>query len=374
MKPKILQVCFSRSWGGLEMYPLVLSRALRERGNDVSVLAPPGSPLAREILQRGDIPLFTISGIKYIDLSAIYRIARLISKQGINIVHLHHSSDLWLVVPASLLSTGPGLLFTSQMSSVYNKKDLFHRFLYRHIDLAIAITEDGRRKMLQSCPLPPDRTLTLHYGVDLNRFNPSLYNREKERIRFGLDGKERVVGLLGRIDPWKGQKEFLLASEKVLAVLPDIKFVIAGQSDRENKEYEQELRGLVQKRGMGEKVIFTGFIKDTPSFLSCLDLFVMPSYHEAFGMVLIEAMAMGIPVIGTKAGGVPEIIEDGQNGLLVPPREVDSLAEAMKKLLFSKILSMDLARRGREKVKERFSLSLHTERIEEIYDLLLRER
>lgn len=359
----------------MEMYPFILSHALRERGLDVSLLAFKGSPLSCETKERARVPLFQMSPVKYVDVGAVYSIARLISRLNINVVHVHHASDLWLVVPAvRFFSLSPVLLFTSQMGSVYKKRDPAHRFLYSRLDLAIAITDDSRRKMIQSCPIPPERATTLHYGIDTKRFNPDRYNKDEKRKMFGFKRGETVVGMLGRIDPRKGQKEFILAAREVLRSCPGTKFIIAGSADRDHRRFEEELKNLVQESGMERDVTFKGFVKDTPSFLSCLDLFVMASYEEAFGIVLIEAMAMGIPVIGTRAGGVPEIVEEERSGLLVPPGDEKALAESMKRLIVSRDLANQLARRGKERAEEMFSLDRHVERVAETYDRLLKEK
>ncbi len=364
----ILQVCLSYSWGGLEMYVFELAKELRKMGHQVTILVARGSRLEKEA-GKENLEYFSFrTRIKYFDLILIRKILVLIRHLRCEVIHLHLSGDIWHVVPAAVLSKRkPGIIFTDHMASVYPKKDILHRLLYRRLELAIATTEVGRKKMLDSCPLLPEKTRTVYYGIDLRKFDPGNYERNRIRKEFGISENTLVVGIIGRIEPKKGQKEFLLAAKEIAGEFPGIKFLIVGATEEGFAAYERKLKKIADQTFLKGIAIFTGFRNDIPEMLAGIDLFVLASYGEAFGLVLVEAMAMKKTVIGTAAGGVPEIIEPGKNGILVPPGDWKSLAEAMRKLILDRDLYSLLRQNARRTVEENFSLDKHLGNIEKIY-------
>ena len=160
--------------------------------------------------------------------------------------------------------------------------------------------------------------------------------------------------MLGRLDPQKGQEEFLRALPLVLEQRPDVCFVIAGDETSGEEGYKRYLINLSYELHVNEHVHLFPFTEDVAEFMAAIDIFVLPSYRETFGLVLIEAMAMEKPVIATDAGGVPEIVEDGRDGLLVPPRDEKALAEAILLLLENSSLRRSLSKRARADVLKRF--------------------
>jgi len=363
----ILQVCLSYGWGGLEMYVLELTKLLRKKGHNVNLLTAVNSSLNQKA--EDFTPLCLKPRMKYLDLLGIWRIRDIIHDLKPEVIHLHCAGDLWLVVPAVDKSRqNTRLIFTDHMASVYPKKDLLHRLLYGKLKWAIVTTEEGRKKMLASCPIPPERIKTIYYGIDLDKFHPEIYDREKIRSELNLSPETVVIGIIGRIDPQKGQKEFLLATREVVKDFPGSNFLVIGPVEKGYEDYEKELRKIATDTLLNGKVIFTGFRGDIPEILSAIDIFVLASHCEAFGLVLVEAMAMGKAVIGTNAGGVPEIIEHNKNGLLVPPEDWRSLAEALRRLVSDQNLSLVLSQNARKTVEEKFSLDKHLYEIEKVYE------
>lgn len=154
----------------------------------------------------------------------------------------------------------------------------------------------------------------------------------------------------------------------ILARNPDLKLVIIGEITVGHKsDFLQELKSLVKQLGVEQSVIWAGFKSDVPAVLRALDIFIMPSYKESFGKVLIEAMAMKIPVISTNKGGPPEILSQGECGLLVPPCESAPIAEAVLQYLENDQLRRDMIDKGRRKVEDYYSLTSVLERLEKLY-------
>lgn len=198
---------------------------------------------------------------------------------------------------------------------------------------------------------------------------------------FGLDtGQEEdgaaspVVGLLGRISPWKGQHVFIRAAATVLKQFPTTRFRIIGKVMFDEADYERQIHALVDELGIGHAVEFSGFRADVATALSELDLLVHASTTgEPFGQVIVEGMAAGLPVVATDGGGVPEIVLHGQTGLLVPMNDADAMAAAILLILSSPERAREMGQRGQARARDVFSIERTARAVEAIYDRLLAE-
>jgi glycosyltransferase involved in cell wall biosynthesis len=176
------------------------------------------------------------------------------------------------------------------------------------------------------------------------------------------------IGLIGRISPWKGQHVFLRAATLVSERFPKARFFIVGSALFGESEYEQEVRSLTKSLGLSDVVTFTGFRSDVQNAIADMDLIVHASITgEPFGQVIIEGMAAGKPVIATAGGGVPEIVEDGKTGILVPMGDVQAMAEAISCLLADPVLAASMGERGRERVRDHFTIEKKARKVEAVY-------
>lgn len=205
------------------------------------------------------------------------------------------------------------------------------------------------------------KVCVVHNGVDLSQFSSNL---EGDRIRqeLSIDGEEKVVTIIGRLDEWKGHRFFLEAAQKVLTHLHAIKFLVVGDG-----VLRSELETLSRELGIVNNVIFCGHRTDIPEILAGSNILVSASLAEHFGRVIIEAMAMARPVVGTRAGGVPEIVIDGETGILVEPTNSEELARAICSLLTDPERAREMGFAGLNRVRDCFSIEKHTREIEEIY-------
>lgn len=363
----VLQVSSSLGWGGREMYPLVLAEGLSQRGHKIIVIANPKSRMAKRA-RKAKLPTITM-GIKgYFNPKAIFLLKRVILKEKVDIIHVHFSKDLWWVVPSVWLSCrNLGLVLTKHLESGINKKGLLHRLLYARLDKVIAISGVVRRNLLKSTSLKDSQLVTLYYGLDLKRYDPERFTGKTVRAELGLGSETKIVGIVGRLSPRKGQEEFLKAAKIILESHPEVIFLIVGE-DFGSSGYKEHLRRLAQGMGILGRVIFTGQRDDIPDVMASLDIFVFTSYAEAFGLVLIEAMAMKRPVVAFDAGAIREIVEEAKSGLLVPLQDVSSLARAIDSLLENSQRCRELGERGREIVDEKFDLSLAMAKTEKLYE------
>lgn len=211
-------------------------------------------------------------------------------------------------------------------------------------------------------------------GVDPARWDPARANGARVRQELGLPPEAPLLALVGQLTPWKGQRDALAALPAVLARYPTATLAIAGSPKftgptvrYDNLAYAAELRRTAAALGLGGRVRFLGEREDVPDLLAAADLLVLPSWAEPFGRVLIEAMAMARPVVATGAGGVPEIVEHGASGLLVPPRDPGALAGAVLALLDDPGRARAMGRYGRAVVAARFTAAQTAAAVEALY-------
>ena len=369
---KILQVCSSRAWGGMEMHVVRIASALKERGHDVTILCYPQSSLFSASQKKG-VPCIAMRLDSYFRPVQMFRLVDYLKENSFDMLHCHYTKDLWSLIPAVGLVGGGNVVVSKGVGPGKRKADPFHKWIYKHVNGFIAKSGYLHRRVLEAYPVEPEKVVLLHNGVDLKRFDPELHNGDKVREEFSIGKQERIVGTVGRISPAKGHTELLQAATRVKEILPRTKFLIVGDASQDEAWYDREVRQCVKKLGLNGHAIFTGFREDIPAVLAALDLFVLPSHSEAFGNTLVEAMAMGKACIATAAGGVLDIVEDGISGLLIPPRDVEALVEAIVLLLKDTSKREQFGQTGRRRVEDTFDMNHIIARLEELYLHILRE-
>lgn len=198
------------------------------------------------------------------------------------------------------------------------------------------------------------RTRVVHNGLDLAAFDRAATRPDPPLPLPPGDGP--VVGAMSYLIPWKGHEVFLRAMKRMLEARPELRFVIVGEPIFQWRDERDRLEAIARELGVADRVAFAGHREDAPAVLGAFDLFVMPSLFEPFGRVLIEAMAAARPIVASRAGGVPEIVVDGETGLLVPPGDDAALAEAVLALLADPARAARLGEAGRRRVAASFSL------------------
>jgi glycosyltransferase involved in cell wall biosynthesis len=354
---RIAFICFSSSFGGLELSTIQLASDLKRRMAECLLVVPASTPLADQAMKNDLRAEFLKPKLKYGDLLASGRLAHILRAHRIEIAVLMQSKDISVVAAAKLAYPPVKIVFYQQMQSRVNKRDVLHTWMYSKLSLWISLTKRMKQEVLEHTRVPEQLIRVVPLGRDTRLFDPRMYNQSEARKRHGLPLGKPIVGMLGRLDPQKGQEAFLRSLPRVLERQHDACFVIAGDETRGEEGYKKYLVGLSHELGVRDHVRFLPFTERVPEFLAAIDLFILPSYGETFGLVLIEAMAMEKPVVATSAGGVPEIIEDGHDGLLVPPRDEKALAEAIVLLLKNSSLRRSLSKRARSNAVKRFDAS-----------------
>lgn len=361
---KLLELCTSPGFGGLELYAAKVARHYQREGAlRLAVVA--GDTLLEERLREAGLPVRRLQPRStYFPLLSAWRLAGWIRREAIDVLHLHARKDLPLAVFARLLARRSlRLVYTRQMALTRPRRGLWHRFLYRRVDAYVTITRRLEADARRFLPLEAGRITTLYYGVPKPQ-PPREEDCRAWRSRQGVPADAFTVAIFGRIEPGKGQHLLIDAVSRLLAEGLDIHLAIVGRPMSE--AYLQELQEGVDRRGLSERIHFAGFHPHPPDIMGCFDTVVLATKEETFGLVLAEAMRAGVAVIGSHAGGVPEIIEDGKTGLLFTSEDAEDLARCLRRLVTEPGFRRRLARAGEAFADRQFTEEGHFARLTEL--------
>lgn len=326
-----------------------LARALRDRGHSVFFVSPHGSAI-EEACDRMGVSHFALTpAFRYFDARTAGILRRVFLRRSIQVAVVGASKDIGTIVLTKTICPSLRIAYFQQMQSAISKKDILHRWTYARLDRWITLTEAMKESTLRNTTVSRDIIDVVPVGVDLTLFRPNRRRMRSARTRFGLPPHKKIAGLIGRLDPQKGHNTFLLAASLIAKKTADCSFVIVGEETKDEEGYHNYLQNEVAKLKMTNRVRFISFTEDIPAIMAALDVVAMPSHSETYGYLAIEAMAAGIPVVGTKAGGLPEIILDQETGILVPPRNAELLAEAISRLFSDRKLHRTISKKGRQR-------------------------
>lgn len=364
---KILYSCLSKSWGGLEMFTLTSIQQLLKRNIKVELICSADSRIHIEANNFGII-LHPVKASGYFHPLTTIRLALLIKQNNYSLVHTQASKDLWQIVPALELANRKIPLFlTKQVGSFIIKKDFLHRHLYQRVKKIFAISTAIKKNVQDTTPVKPESVIVISNGIDINRFNPEKVDASKVRNEFNIGEKEIVIGMLARFTPGKGHEEFLLACKELNREYSNLRFLIVGEASRGESEYAYKIKQLAGEFGLNN-VIFTGYRSDTPEVFSAMDIFAFPSHSEAFGIALVEAMAMKKPSVCSNAEGVLDIAVDGVTSYLFENKNAEDLKTKLKLLIDSTETRIRFGENARKRVVEKFDIDLITGRVMKIYE------
>lgn len=350
---KILHIDTEKTWRGGEQQVLYLLKGLREKGHDSTVICQPGSALA-ERAKAENISVCELSMMGGVDPFAVFSIAG-IMKQGFDIVHMHTSNAHTLGYGASFFSKSPKLVASRRVS--FPIKGLIGKLKYSGVDKIIAVSEEIRRGLIAS-GVHEAKVVAVHSSIDLNRF-------EERKSEPDMP----IVGIFAHLARHKGHSYFFDAAASVLDSIPDVSFMVVGDGEEREALEEQ-----VRKLGIAGRVKFRGFSRDVPDLLKECTLTVLSSISgEGSPGVIKESMAAAVPVVTTDVGGSAEVVENGVSGIVVPPQDSASLAEAMLRLLKDPVLRDTMSREGVKRAAQ-FSSYAMVDRTESIYKELLESR
>lgn len=317
--------------------------------------------------EEADIKVNCLNINNAYDFRAVLRLVSFLKRQKIDILHIHSPHTGILGRIAAHFSRVKAVIYTEHMPLERQNRlaRLGNLVTYPLNDATIAVSDAVLSSVLKRQMIKHGQYMTIYNGVDLETFNIPKVSVEAFKTNLGITTNDKVVGNVGNLLAGKGHRYLLEAARLVLNDFSGVSFVIVGKE--ESQESLNRLLQLAERLKIREKVIFTGFRQDVAQLMATFDVFVLPSLWEGFGIVLLEAMAMGKPVIGTKVGGIPEIIEDGANGFLVEPRNPRQLAEKILALLCDESMRDRMGQNGRQIVHERFSIQRTVRATEQVY-------
>ena len=365
---RILQVSSARAFGGGERHLVDLSRSLAERGHEVFAAIEPDSPLREPLLDA--LPpknVCELSLRKLSDARGSLKLSRFAHSNKIDIVHAHVARDYAPALCASRTNRerDPRLIITRHVLFPLGR---FNRLVLSRAARVIAVSDAVARSLRAQGGFDHEKIRVVANGVDLRRFERARSEFEREEAERETTRRPLRVGIVGELSEVKNQEGFaraaaLLAEEFGVSV----EFLIVGDEAARAGVYGARLERLIAELRLTKSVRLVGRCEDVAPLIASLDVLVSASRSEAFGMVLVEAAACGVPVVATATEGAREIVADGETGSIVPIDDVSALASAVAALLRDEKLRHTLGARAREVARARFSLERMVTETERVY-------
>ncbi len=325
----------------------------------MTFVVQPGSPLHRRA-EEENLPLLPRRMRSEFGLIAALRLSLAMRRRKCRLVHCHDAHSAAVGLAAASLAGVP-LRFVSRRVDFPLRRNAFSRWKYhRGADAVLAIS-DGVKRVLLEGGVPKEKIRVVPSGIDFSVYDGDL-PRNALRREFRFSESDYLVGIVAQLEDHKGHRYLLEASRILRQKARRIKVIIVGEGS-----LKLELTKQAARLDVRDVVYFLGFRKDIPSILASLDLFVLSSHLEGLGSSLLDAMACRLPVVATRAGGIPEIVQHGKTGLLVPAKDPEALAEAILALYRNRGLARRLGQEGSLEVRKKFSIEATADRTVEIY-------
>jgi glycosyltransferase involved in cell wall biosynthesis len=346
-----LHIDTAQTWRGGQNQVLLTVNGLRSLGQRAALVAHPDGELRRRVDEG--LELIPIASRTEMDLTAAWRLARVVKRLKPDVIHAHDPHGVAMASLALSLGSGssPGrspALVVARRVDFHLKGNSFSRWKHRQVDCFIAAS-NAIRAMLAADGVPESKIVTVHEGIDVDHVLAAPPVNVHQT--FFLPHHAPVVGNVGALVPHKGQRHLIEAAHLVVQQLPDVRFVILGEG-----ELREHLERLVREHHLEKHVLLPGFRVDVLGCIKGFDLFVMSSVTEGLGTSLLDAMACSKAIVATKAGGIPEVVDDGVTGILVEPRDHHGLAAAIVKLIKDEPGRQRMAAAAFERVSARFTV------------------
>lgn len=372
---KILHLITTLGAGGAENHLFLLAREQKRQGNEVQVAYFRASGNLRDSFEQESILVHYLAGSRYVSFKAFFRLARLIKQYRPDILHSHlFSGDLYGALLGTLFRV-PGIVSSKHNQDQYLKKRGIRQLakLVTRLDHQVIAISDAVQQFtveeLRYDPISAHQKFTrIYYGIDLEEIDRTP-RVPFQRLLYSLPENALILGTIGRLTEQKGYPYLIEAFAQLKQEYPWIYLIALGRGDQEEKIREQ-----IQNKGLNDSFLLLGYHSERTKvlgFLEAMDIFVLPSLWEGFGLVLAEAMALKKPIVATFAGSIPEVVTE-DCGILVPPKTVDELREALRKLIISAELREQMGVFGRKRVEQLFSLKTMVAQTEALYSKIQR--
>jgi glycosyltransferase involved in cell wall biosynthesis len=351
---KIAHIDTGQEFRGGQDLLLSLARGLKQRGHRQVIFCPDGTPLALRAASEGQevLPLPTIGALRH-----------KLHEQQFDIVHAHdaRSQNISFLATVGL----PLRRVASRQVAFEPRHRLIHRWKYSKTCHGIIANSQSVRKVLIAAGVPDTQIEVIAPGVELPQQLPSPEVRAESRAQWGFSGGEFVIGHAGAFTREKGQDVALQAALLLAPKLPRARMLLAGDGPERSHPSMLELA-----RQASSSAQLAGFVDDLQQFYAALDLYIMPSRSEGWGLTALRAMAYGVPVIASNVGGLREVVQQGKTGWLVPPNSPEALADAIVDAASNPARLCEFGRNARERARQ-FSMEHTVEQTENFYLRLL---
>jgi len=358
---RLLLVVDSLEVGGAERHVVDLALALHRKGYGVEVACSVTGGLS-EPLERAGVPVWPLTRRlvkRRVSVAYARGIRKLLNQRRFDLVHAHIFAS---AAAAAIATRGKGLplVITEHTEASWQtwRTRWISRWVYRRARRVIAVSTPIERRLIERDGTPPGLvTLIPNAVIPASDETPDLAGTLPDGW---LEGP--LVGVVARLQPEKGVANFLKAAARVSGISPNARFLIVGDGP-----LREELLGLARRLGISERVRFLGYRTDSRALIGLMDLLVVPSLTEGSPLIVLEAMAAGVPVVASAVGGIPDQVRHGEEGILVPPDAPDALGEALGALLRDPAYARNLGETGRRRTENEFSHETLVRRIEGVY-------
>ena len=299
-----------------------------------------------------------------IDFFYPFKLAALLKKDQADILHLHNSTAFFYGVLAGKIAGIRRIIYTEHARDVAPniKVRIMDKILSYMTDRIVVVAEFLKRNLVHKEWINPEIISTIYNGIDGDQFSRE-FDREGIIKELSVSPAANLIGIVARLDPIKNHRCLIKAMKKVSTIFSDAVLLVIGDGP-----LREELEELVTEEQLQDNILFLGTRNDIPRLLSMLDIFVLCSLSEGLPLTILEAMAAGKPIVASAVGGIPEVIDHGIDGILIPSDDSDRLAEAISELLHDDKKRDDMGEKARKKFEERFTIQTMVERYEELYE------
>lgn len=351
------------NWGGAEKNLLNVLRVIDRNRFSVEVCCLVGGSVAEEF-KTADVPVTVLDMRDKWDYRAVLRLASLLTSKDTHIIHTClYASNTFGRIAAFIARTPVTVAWEQSMAYVKPRRHVWvDWFLNKFTHFIVAPSEAVRQSIIEKEGISGEKIEVLHNIIVDSEFTLTIDTKTK-RAELGIEQDDIVIGCVANLSEHKGQKYLVEAVPQIIRSFPNIKCLLIGDGP-----LRSELEDNIKRMGLESKIILTGFRRDIPELLSIMDLYVQPSLREAFAVSMMEAMFMGKPVVASRVGGTPEMVRDGETGILIPARDSRGIAEAVLELLKDKERASEMGRAGSERIKAYFTAEATVAKLEKLYE------
>lgn len=357
---KILHIINSLDCGGLEKFAIDLCVELNKRGHQAEILCLNKGGDLNKVAKDSHLKVTELNKKDGLDINLIFELSKFIRANRFDIIHTHNMAPLIYGTLASRLAFNSNLINTRHGRETKTVNPLIWALNQK----IVAISNDAKERMLKCNRMNPKKAFVIHNGTELKTFDIKLSSEDKLQFKkqLGLRDDTLILGNIGRLAKEKDQGTLIKAVKKMVAKKNKVELIIVGDGP-----LNKELKSLVQELNCAESIKFLGYRDDISKLLQIIDVFILSSYTEGISLTLLEAMAAGKPIVATKVGGNPEVVDDGKTGILVPCGFPERIESAVMRFYANRSLIPEFAEAGRKRAYELFSLQNMTDKYEDLY-------